>query len=29
MLLGAVLVFFKFPKADDERRLLASYDADG
>jgi DHA2 family multidrug resistance protein-like MFS transporter len=29
VLLGAVLVFFKFPKADDERRLLASYDADG
>jgi MFS transporter, DHA2 family, multidrug resistance protein len=27
VVLGAVLVFFKFPKADDERRLLASYDA--
>jgi EmrB/QacA subfamily drug resistance transporter len=25
VLLGAALVFFKFPKADDERRLLASY----
>jgi MFS transporter, DHA2 family, multidrug resistance protein len=25
VLLGAVLVFFAFPKADDERRLLASY----
>jgi MFS transporter, DHA2 family, multidrug resistance protein len=25
VLLGAVLVFFKFPKRDDERRLLAAY----
>jgi hypothetical protein len=25
VLLGAVLVFFKFPKRDDEQRLLAAY----
>jgi MFS transporter, DHA2 family, multidrug resistance protein len=29
VVLGAVLVFFKFPKADDERRLVAAYDAEG
>jgi EmrB/QacA subfamily drug resistance transporter len=29
VVLGAVLVFLKFPKADDERRLLASYHAEG
>jgi MFS transporter, DHA2 family, multidrug resistance protein len=28
VLLGAVLVYFKFPKRDDERRLLASYEAE-
>ena len=28
VLLGAALVFFMFPKRDDEKRLLASYDAE-
>jgi hypothetical protein len=28
VLLGAALVFFMFPKRDDERRLLASYTAE-
>jgi MFS family permease len=28
VLLGAVLVFLKFPKADDEKRLLAAYHAE-
>jgi DHA2 family multidrug resistance protein-like MFS transporter len=28
VLLGAVLVYFKFPRRDDERRLLASYEAE-
>jgi len=28
VLLGAVLVYFMFPKRDDERRLLASYEAE-
>ena len=27
VVLGAALVFFKFPRAEDERRLLASYRA--
>jgi MFS transporter, DHA2 family, multidrug resistance protein len=28
VILGAVLVYFKFPRRDDERRLLASYEAE-
>jgi hypothetical protein len=28
VLLGAVLVYFMFPRRDDERRLLASYEAE-
>ena len=28
VLLGAALVFLKFPKRDEERRLLASYQAE-
>jgi hypothetical protein len=29
VVLGGALVFFKFPRADDERRLLASYHGEG
>ena len=28
MLLGATLVFFKFPKREEERKLLAEYQAE-
>jgi len=28
VLLGAVLVYFKFPRFADEKRLLASYEAE-